>query len=57
MKLSECNKKEKKKDPAAFGRLRVETDLARIPGPKGFSQPPSGGCVLKPPVLIVISNS
>ena len=35
--------------PAAFGRLCVETVLFAGAGCTGVGQPPSGGCVLKPP--------
>ena len=38
--------------PAAFGRLCVETDLAFAVRMFDNSQPPSGGCVLKPDYLI-----
>ena len=34
--------------PAAFGRLCVETPIAKIGMLFLSSQPPSGGCVLKP---------
>ena len=33
-------------EPAAFGRLCVETEFA-VHGSAGAIQPPSGGCVLK----------
>ena len=35
--------------PAAFRRLCVETDADAYMGGEHPSQPPSGGCVLKPP--------
>ena len=44
--------------PAAFGRLCVETTRYPLPDTEQESQPPSGGCVLKParrfknPVLV-----
>ena len=34
-------------NPAAFGRLCVETEMQKSME-KAFDQPPSGGCVLKP---------
>ena len=37
-------------EPAAFGRLCVETDKAETASLEQ-SQPPSGGCVLKPPYI------
>ncbi|WP_410000218.1 hypothetical protein [Neisseria sicca] len=37
----------KQKMPAAFGRLCVETARESLPLTT-LSQPPSGGCVLKP---------
>jgi len=33
--------------PAAFGRLCVETQSEAVGGQTNYSQPPSGGCVLK----------
>ena len=35
-------------NPAAFGRLRVETGLQRLYLHGAAEQPPSGDCVLKP---------
>ena len=34
--------------PAAFGRLCVETFICTAPAMIWLTQPPSGGCVLKP---------
>ena len=36
------------KGPAAFGRLCVETGGRSSGGGSAATQPPSGGCVLKP---------
>ena len=41
--------------PAAFGRLCVET-LLRVGVTRKFSQPPSGGCVLKPLFSYIIKK-
>ena len=38
-----------KTDPAAFRRLCVETRTDDFSADSIFNQPPSGGCVLKPP--------
>ena len=46
LKLNEAIKRAYIGDPAAFGRLRVETALSVVPALKTI-QPPSGGCVLK----------
>ena len=35
------------REPAAFGRLCVETAYCLYAGNQSGSQPPSGGCVLK----------
>ena len=40
--------------PAAFGRLCVETNSALMASSIGYAQPPSGGCVLKLNLFLVI---
>ena len=44
-------------DPAAFGRLRVETSIIVKSVPLPMVQPPSGGCVLKQSVWVVFEGS
>ena len=46
--------------PAAFRRLCVETNIVALSDTIPVSQPPSGGCVLKPyvgPILAVAATS